>query len=132
MPTINVEANLTGRDLLKAVEQLDSSEFQQFLAEVLNLRARRQAPVLNPEESDLLQQINAGLPSDLQRRYESLVDRRRQEALTTEEHEELLRLTNEIEQREAARVAALSELAQLRKTSLTALIAELGLPSSHG
>ena len=67
MPTIHVEAHLSRRDLLKATEQLDPAEFQQFVADVLGLRAQRQAPRLSANESDLLLTINRGLPEDVQR-----------------------------------------------------------------
>src|SRR4029077_9673389 len=73
MPTIQVEAHLSRRDLLKATEQLDPAEFQQFVADVLGLRAQRQAPRLSTGESDLLLVINRGLPDDLQRRYRELI-----------------------------------------------------------
>ena len=43
------------------------------------------------------------------------------------EHEELLRLTNQVEGLEADRLAHLAELARLRRTSLTALMEELGI-----
>jgi hypothetical protein len=127
MPTIQVEAHLSRKDLLKAVEQLDPGEFQQFFADVLAVRARRQVPHLSAAESGLLRTINHGLPVDLQTRYRDLIGKRRQQSLTPEEHDELLRLTGQVEQLEADRVAALSELAQLRQTTLPALMTSLGL-----
>jgi hypothetical protein len=127
MPTIQVEAHLSRRDLLRAVEQLDPVEFQQFVTDVLELRAGKQAPRLSAPESKLLQIVNRGLPEDLQGRYRDLIDKRRQQTLTPEELQELLRLTDQVEQLEADRLAALSELAQLRKTTLPALMTGLGL-----
>jgi integrase len=127
MPTIQVEAHLSPRDLLKATEQLDAVEFQQFVADVLGLRARRQAPRLSAIESELLLIVNRGLPEPIHARYRGLIAKRRQQTLATEEHDELLRLTDQMEQLEADRLAALSTLAQVRQTTLAALMADLGL-----
>ncbi len=127
MPTIQVEAHLSGRDLLKAVEQLDAEEFRHFMTEVLALRARRQAPGMTAAEAALLGRINQGLPEELRQRYQHLSDLRRQQTLTPDEHAELLRLTDEVEQREADRAAALAQLAQSRGISLGELMQALGI-----
>lgn len=127
MPTIQVEAHLSPRDLLRAAEQLDPAELQQFVTDVLGLRASRQAPRLSAAESALLLIVNQGLPEDLQRRYADLITQRRQQTLTPEEHADLLRLTDQVEQLDVQRLAALSQLAQLRQMTLPALMASLGL-----
>jgi hypothetical protein len=83
--------------------------------------------------TNLLQRINRGLPPDQQVRYQSLIDCRDARVLNPEEHEELLRLTDVVEQAEADRAAALAELAQLRQVSVDDLLRDLGiLPDSHG
>jgi hypothetical protein len=125
MPTIQVEAQVSRRELLKAVEQLDALELQQFVADVLALRAQREAPRLSPAETELLLRINQGLPEELRPRFEHLIAKRRNETLTPEEYDELLRLTETLEQQQASRIAALTELAQLRKTPLAALMKDL-------
>jgi hypothetical protein len=84
-------------DLLDAVKQLDTAEFRHFVTEVLDLRAARQAPRVSQAEADLLRRINAGLPQDIRRRYRELVDDRRADTLTFDEHAELLRLSDEVE-----------------------------------
>jgi len=85
------------------------------------------APSLPGEEAELLHKINQGLPSDVQQRYDELVGRRRAETLTSAEHRELLALIDRIEQSDAERVQALTELAQLRNISVATLITELGI-----
>lgn len=127
MSTIQVKAQMSGRDLLEAVEQLDLEEFQHFVAGVLTLRARRRAPQATAAEATLLMKINEGLPEGLRNRYRELIDKRRQENLTPEEHSELLRASAEVEQREAERTMALADLAQLRGVSLTDLMSSLGI-----
>lgn len=129
MPT----ADLSGDDLLRAAEQLSPPEFDRFFTHLLALRATRAAPRLSAPEAALLQQINAGLPGPLRLHYESLVARRDARTLSPAEQEELSRLSDEVEAIEAARVASLAELAVLRGVTLTALMADLGIPSrDHG
>ena len=114
-------------ELLNGVAQLDTPALEHFISQVLTLRAKRIAPSVPKEEAELLQQINQGLPPDVQQRYDELTAKRRAETLTPEEHQELLALVGRIEQADAERVRALTELAQLRNVSVTTLMAELGV-----
>ena len=125
MPTI--QAHVSGDELLKAAEQLTPAELQEFVAGVLVLRAQRQAPHLSAEESKLLLSINQGLPEELCNRLNTLIAKRDDDTLTNEEHQELIQLTDQVEQRQAERAAALGKLAILRKTSLTSLMDQLGI-----
>jgi hypothetical protein len=81
MPTVQLEAQLSPEQLLKAVGQLSTPELEAFANDVLTLRAERVAPRLSSEEATLLQQINQGLPDELQKRFNELVARRRAETL---------------------------------------------------
>ena len=108
MATVAVEVRLTEEDLLNAARQLGTEELDHFVRRILDLKARRSAPALRA-------------------RYEALIVRRRAEALTPEEHEELLRLSDEAEEMQAERLAALAELAQLRGTTIADLMARLGI-----
>jgi hypothetical protein len=130
MPTVQVQAELSPEDLLRAVAQLDPPELDQFVSRVVALRAQRQAPGLTASESRLLLTINQGLPADLQQRYADLVARRRAGRLTPSDHQELLGLTGQVERLEAERAQALVELARLRQVPLDALLKELGLPAA--
>jgi hypothetical protein len=129
MPTIHFEAEGSRESLLKAVDQLDSTELDKFVQEVLNLRARRTPDRLPSSESELLARINDGLPDGLRIRYAELISHREQEMLTSEEHDELLRLTEEVERLEVDRLSALAELAQTQGVSLPALMLRLGIPA---
>ena len=131
MSTIQVEAQLSYNELLKAVEQLSLPELEQFVPQVIALRARHKAPTLPKDEADLLLKINQGMPPDIQKRYDKLITKRRAETLTPDEYSELLRLTDHIEKLEAKRVEYMAELARLRKTSLTALMEELGIRPAY-
>ncbi len=130
MPTISVEAQVSAHELLKAAAQLDNQESEQFVQEAIALQARRKAPSLPRDEATLLQLVNQGVPARLQERYDGLIARRWAECLTSEEHEELLQLTDEIEQIDAQRAEHLAQLAHVRGVSLTQLVNDLGIAPS--
>ncbi len=79
------------------------------------------------DEAELLLKIDQGVPPDIQKRYDELVARRQEESLTSDEHDEFLHLTDQIEDLEARRVEYLTKLARLRHTSLTELMNDLGI-----
>jgi hypothetical protein len=87
--------------------------------------------MLPAEPADLLLQINRGLPADLRDRLGELEAKREAEALTSDEHAELIRLVASLESLEVQRVEKLSRLASLRGVSLPTLMQDLGLKSSH-
>lgn len=127
MPVIQVEARLSASQLLKAAEQMSEAELDRFVKEVAALRASHKAPRLSKAESKLLVKINQGIPRDLQQRYDELITKRREGLLTEPEHAELLRLTEQVEELDVARVELLAELARLRKSTLPAVMADLGI-----
>lgn len=127
MPTIQVEAQVSSSELLRAVEQLNSAELERFVLQVIALKAGRSPPQLARTEAELLAIINQPVPAGLGQRYAELLSKRNAETLTAPEHAELLRLSDQVEKLEANRVEALVELACLRKTSLPALMKDLNI-----
>ncbi len=120
---------VSSEQLLKAVVQLPQLELEQFLVQVLALRPRHAEHRLSQVESELLLKINQGIPADLQHRYNELIAKRQNKTLTSEEYEELLQLTDQIELLDAKRVEYLLELARIRNKPLTLLMEELGIHS---
>ena len=127
MSTIQVKTDLPFDELLKAVEQLSLPDLEKLMLQVVALQARHKTTSLSKNEAELLLKINQGLPTDVQKRFDELVAKRQAEALSSEEHQELLDLTEQIERSDAQRAKYLVELAQLRGTSLAALMRELGI-----
>jgi hypothetical protein len=121
---------LSSEDLLNALQKLETPEFERIVTRLIVLKAERTAPHLPQRETELLLEINQGLPGDVARRYRELIAKRRAETLTPREHEELMRLTDQAENLEAERLTHLAELARLRHTSLTALMEELGIQAA--
>jgi len=127
MAIVKVETELTTDNLLKAVGQLNKHEIEQFVSQVINLRAQRLVHRLSQAEANFIVKINQGLPAEVQEQYDELIDKRRDEALSSEEYSDLLRLTDQIEKMEAQRMLYLSELALYRKVSLTELMENMGI-----
>lgn len=127
MPTIQIKAQLSFDELLKMVEQLSSSDLEQFICRVFALHVQRKAPRLPNREFELLFKVNQNIPDDAQIRYDELIAKRQAETLTTDEYQQLLQLTEQFEQFEAARIETMAELAQLRQTSLTNVMIELNI-----
>jgi len=127
MATVKGAAQLSTDELLQAVSRLSPAEFEQFAARLRALEAQRKAPSLPRAEAELLLQINQGVAPEVQERYDALIAKRRAESLTPDEHDELLRLTDQMENLEARRLEHLAELARLRQTSLPALMKTLGI-----
>lgn len=123
-------AHPTLTELIDAVDELDAADLEHVLHHVLTRRADRTAPALDASEAELLLQINKPLPHSVQKPYIALCSKRANESLTAEEHAVLLHLTAEVEAFEAERITHLAQLAQLRGTTLSALMDELGL--AHG
>lgn len=84
---------------------------------------------LSHTQIELLQAISQGIRLDVQQRYVELHARLLDETLSEEEHSELLGLVEVIEKADADRLKYLLELAQLRSTSLDALMAGQGRPT---
>jgi hypothetical protein len=127
MTTVRVEAQVSPKELLKAVGQLDIHDLDRFVAEVITLQAQRKARSLPEEEATLLVKINQGIAPEIQSRYALLIEKRRTERLTPEELDELRCLGEQVERLESERIGYLAELARLRGMTLDALIDELGI-----
>jgi len=127
MTNMQIEAPLTHKNLLETIGQFSQIELEQFVGEVLTLRAKRQAPSLPRRESELLLKINQHLSPELQDRFDALVAKRQDEILTTAEHEELLTLVEQAERIDVERIEALTQLAKLRGLSVDELMDRLGI-----
>jgi phosphoglycerate-specific signal transduction histidine kinase len=133
MPMIHIlDAEVSSDELVRAVDQLGTTELDRFVSRVLMLQARRRAPALPAEEAALVARINRGLPAELRDRLDQLGDKRANETLTDEEHAELLGLVPKLEALEVERLEDLSQLARMRGVSLTDLMDQLGIrPPTH-
>jgi len=83
------------------------------------------------DEAELLLRINQGPSETVWRRYHDLSSRRDAESLTSQEHEELIGLSQTIEAADVKRLQYMAELAKLRGVSLRTIREQLGIPDSN-
>lgn len=133
MPTVKVnsQVNLSVEEILNGISQLGNKELELFLNQVGNLLARRKAPNFSKREAELLIEINQGIAQKTLDRYKMLSDKMAAETLTEQEHQELLAISNQLEEQDAKRLELLIELARLRSVSLDTLMEDLGLTVSE-
>ena len=79
------------------------------------------------DETELLQQINRGLPADVRQQYDALNAKLHDETITPQEHAELLTLIDRLELADAERMQRLVALAQIRGVSVDTLMKQLGI-----
>jgi hypothetical protein len=105
---------------------------REFVVQTIRAQVRpgdSAATHLDAEQSRLVEEINRGLAETQWKRYYELVELRQQEALGTDELSELTELSRRIEEMNTERMGRLSELARLRRTTLPALLTQLGIAS---
>ena len=120
------------QEVIRMIKELDN---EQLLKEIRLLLKRKSeydqsdiAPAsLTKQETQLLSEINKGLPEAIQARYTSLLEKLSEEKLTPSEHEELLELTPIVEAKTVERLQALQSLAAIRGVSVPSLMAQLGI-----
>lgn len=62
MTTIEIRSQVSLNDFLNGVAQLNSSDLEQFVSQVLALRAKRVAPSIS-KGAKILEKINSGISS---------------------------------------------------------------------
>ena len=92
-----------------------------------HLIARRKVTTLPEREAVLLMKINNAIPPTLQKRYETLLEKNRAERITPIEHQELLKVIEKVEVKNAERLEHLIELSRLRNIALDELMKQLHL-----
>src|SRR5262249_30997008 len=123
--TSQIEIDLD--EVLQGLARLGTTELEQFVDRIIALQAQRRAPSLPQNETELLQQINRGLPADIRQQYDTLNAKLHDETITAQEHEELLTLIDRIELADAERMQHLIALARLRRVSVDTLMEQLGI-----
>jgi hypothetical protein len=115
---------------ISLLETLPSDKLSQAveLLESLSQSPQANSAVLPGEETPLLQIINRRLPATEQQRLDYLRLQLEAETITEPERQELLALSDRLEQQDAERAEALFQLAQLRNVNFTDVLQEF-LPS---
>jgi hypothetical protein len=122
-PQLKVELN----DILNGISQLDVKELESFFNRVGTLLAHRKTRHLSERESQLLSEINTGLPDEHRKKYLALKEKRQTGTLSDSELKDLISMTEEIEQVGVRRLENLAELAKLRGVEVRDLMKQLGI-----
>ncbi|MEJ7710032.1 MAG: hypothetical protein WKF84_09265 [Pyrinomonadaceae bacterium] len=133
MPTIQIEADFIIRATSETPRgEMPRRELHYFIEQMLSLRAQHGRSASCCWNPNLLLKTNQPVPAEMQRRYDELIARPDERTLTPNEHQKLLRLTDQVETLEAERLGRLIELAKLRQVSLDEVMRQLGLePLPH-
>jgi hypothetical protein len=126
---ISKQVDLGLDDILNGISELETKDLEKFMQKIGHLIARRKVAYLPERESQLLMKINKAIPIALQSRYEYLLTRNREEIITPLEHEELLKIIEKVEVKNAERLENLIELSRIRRVSLDVLMRQLHLNS---
>ena len=111
--------------LLTGVAQLDTPDLEQLLIQIQQVLAHRQNHSLPALEIELLQKINQALPEEIQQKYNDLNAKMRSQTITPDEHQDLLKLIDVVEQADGDRLQNLIQLSQLRNISLSELMKQI-------
>lgn len=116
-PSIQEKLNNKANQLGKALEEI--------IVEMIEEKVQEETEVKTKE--DLLQKVNLGMSTDKWERYHELIPIRDAEKLTKEEHQELMAISDEIEERNAERMPYVFQLAALEGIRPELIIQQLGI-----
>ena len=129
MTTLSIE--IPQNALLEAVGQLDPAALNQFVDDVLLLRARSVAPSIQTSEADLRQQIETfTLSESEQNQLSALAAKSESGTMTHQENRQYVILAERSEQLNAKRIETIIKLAELKQCPVLALMRELGLANN--
>lgn len=111
--------------IYQSLSELSVIELDEMMNRIVSLRRQKLPTVLSQVETELLQKINAVLPPTIQKRYDFLLKKRREETLGESEYQELLELTSYTENHTNQRLTYLLGLAKVRNRTLDEIIADL-------
>jgi hypothetical protein len=114
---------------LRAAAGREGLPLDRYIRHLIEGDLRASGDSTGDDEPALLRRINLGLSDEDWRRYRALSGKLRAEALTQVEQAELIQLADAVEEAKAHRIAALAKLAELRGTTLDALMKELDIAS---
>jgi hypothetical protein len=118
-------------DLVQRVSSLNNTDLM-FFFEQLNVKISGQKVfATQSEEVILLKQIKTIIPVSVVRRFKTLQTKQHNNSISEKEQEEILMITNFIEEKSATRVELLATLAQIRQISLAELLKQLPLKAYH-
>jgi hypothetical protein len=111
--------------VFQKLNELNLHELDEVMQRIVGIRKKKLPNVLSQDETELLRKINHTAPIEIQKRYDILIKKRKNESLNDPEYQELLELTSYFENQNIRRLGYLIELAKIRNVSLDELIGQL-------
>ena len=113
---------------VREAAQAEGVEVSALMSEAAQAYMRQHDPIQPLTETELLARINqSGFPETFWDRFRILVAKHTAGTLTLQEQQELLRHTEQTENRDAERLPYLFQLADRRGVTIQALMTQLGL-----
>ena len=133
MQTVEIKKGLQVRfdELIQSISRLNTAELTSFFEQLNNTLGNQKQPSPYGEEALLLKQIKEIIPTSLIRRFKELQTKQNNNTLSEKEQEEIILITDFIEEKSAERVTLLAVLAKIRKISITDLVKQLDLKNFH-
>jgi hypothetical protein len=127
-----MNSQLTVSEIFKNAAQLSAHDFEHLFRQMVTLRFKKNGKtVLSSAETELLQKINKGFPTEKWERLQYLDMKVEANTLSTDEENESLELAEAYEAYTVERTQHLSELALLRQISIDQLMQDLGIQTAH-
>jgi hypothetical protein len=118
-------------DLVQSVSRLNTTELTTFFEKLNHTLSGQQSLSPFGEEVILLKQIKTIIPASVIRRFKELQTKQYNDSISDKEREEILTITDFIEEKSAERVLLLGELAKIRQIPLIDLVKQLQLKDYH-
>lgn len=119
-------------ELVIGMSQLPSHELTQLLELLQQTISGKQQLTPIEQEIVLLRQIRGMIPATKVRRLKALQKKQHEQTLSALEQEEILLISDFIEQKSAERITLLSQLAALRQITIRELVKQLNLKTFYG
>lgn len=121
------EANQIIEGIVNSTEKLRLSQLDDLICRLKDVKKERLINRLPADEAELIEKLNNWLPADTQEQLAALIAKRDANTLNPKEQTDLTALLEKAKEAHNERVEVLTELANLRGISLTALMNDLGV-----
>ena len=118
-------------DLVKGISRMNSVEMTTFFEQLNQVLGNQKPSSKLTEEAILLKKIKSLIPASLVRRFKELQIQQHNNTISEKEQEEILLITDFIEEKSAERIVLLAALAKIRQVSLPDLVKQIPLKEFH-
>lgn len=118
-------------DLVRGISKLNTAELTTFFEQLNQVMGNQKTPSSQIQEAILLKQIKVLIPASVIRRFKELQTKQHNNTISDKEQEEILLITDFIEEKSAERITLLAALAKIRQVPLPDLVKQIPLKDFH-